>query len=86
MIWQITANHGGGYQYRLCPINEELTEECFQKHPLDFIKGSQYLQWNNGSRLHIKGMSVKMIFLESTKVYKFRVVNTNTQDLKLVGK
>ena len=62
MIWQITANHGGGYQYRLCPINEELTEECFQKHPLDFIKGSQYLQWNNGSRLHIKG--VKIIFLK----------------------
>ena len=19
VIWQITANHGGGYQYRLCP-------------------------------------------------------------------
>ena len=22
-IWQITANHGGGYQYRLCPAGED---------------------------------------------------------------
>lgn len=50
-----TANHGGGYQYRLCPLEDELTEECFQKHPLDFVRGLQYLQWNNGSRLNIPG-------------------------------
>lgn len=33
--WAITANHGGGYSYRLCPKpadgKEFLTEECFQK-------------------------------------------------------
>ena len=34
--WQYTASHGGGYQYRLCPANEELTEACFQKMPLKF--------------------------------------------------
>ena len=22
VIWQITANHGGGYQYRLCPAGQ----------------------------------------------------------------
>merc|ERR1712209_209155 len=34
--WAITANHGGGYQYRLCQSSSELTEECFQKIPLPF--------------------------------------------------
>ena len=26
----------GGYQYRLCPATEDLTEECSQKYPLEF--------------------------------------------------
>jgi len=34
--WQMTARHGGGYQYRLCPRSEPLTEACFQKTPLAF--------------------------------------------------
>lgn len=54
VIWQITANHGGGYQYRLCPLTSQpLTESCFQNMPLDFVKGQQFLQWNNGTRLKI---------------------------------
>ena len=32
----MTARHGGGYQYRLCPRSEPLTEACFQKTPLAF--------------------------------------------------
>ena len=40
-IWQITANHGGGYQYRLCPASEKITEECFQKNPLRFDTSKQ---------------------------------------------
>lgn len=36
--WQNTAEHGGGYQYRLCPASEPLTEECFQKTPLSFAE------------------------------------------------
>lgn len=56
--WGIRYNHGGGYQYRLCPANEELTEECFQKQPLDFVRDKQVLQWNNGTRLPIKGIFV----------------------------
>jgi len=57
-IWQIRANHGGGYQYRLCPASEELTEDCFQKHPLDFVTTAQRLQFINGTRLPIKGTFV----------------------------
>ena len=34
--WQMTARHGGGYQYRICPKASKLTEACFQKSPLEF--------------------------------------------------
>jgi len=34
--WQMTAQHGGGYRFRLCPKGRALTEACFQEHPLDF--------------------------------------------------
>merc|ERR1712137_916988 len=36
----ITANHGGGYSFRLCPKPQnlkDLTEECFQKGSLEFV-------------------------------------------------
>lgn len=51
--WSIRANHGGGYQYRLCPASAALTEECFQKMPLDFAKKT-WLEFRNGSRLEIE--------------------------------
>ena len=32
-------NHGGGYQYRLCPLEKmPCTEEDFQEMPLDFVR------------------------------------------------
>jgi len=46
--WGITANHGGGYQYRLCPANEKTTEKCFQAHPLDFVGEKQWIQYGHG--------------------------------------
>lgn len=47
--WGIRANHGGGYQYRLCPRppsgdNMDLTEKCFQRVPLRFVGDTQWLQ------------------------------------------
>lgn len=49
VAWGITANHGGGYSYRLCKIPQEgmtgLTEECFQKTPLNFVDNTQYVQY-----------------------------------------
>merc|ERR1719461_1855319 len=46
--WGIQANHGGGYQYRLCKVPEEgvkaLTEECFQKMPLEFASPMSWIQ------------------------------------------
>jgi hypothetical protein len=48
VAWGITANHGGGYQYRLCPAGEELTEACFQKTVVPFVGTSQWLQYGDG--------------------------------------
>lgn len=56
--WGIRYNHGGGYQYRLCPAKEELTEECFMRMPLEFVRTKQALRWNNGTRLPINGTFV----------------------------
>mmetsp|Transcript_39930 Transcript_39930/g.71823 ORF Transcript_39930/g.71823 Transcript_39930/m.71823 type:complete len:393 (-) Transcript_39930:125-1303(-) len=58
VAWGIRYNHGGGYQYRLCPASSPLTEECFQKMPLDFDRTKQALLWNNGTRYPIKGIFV----------------------------
>ena len=58
VVWQIGANHGGGYSYRLCPLNETLSEACFQRYPLDFDRSKQALIYPNGTRLPIKGTFV----------------------------
>merc|ERR1719393_942597 len=55
VAWGPRYNHGGGYQYRLCPTSEPLTEECFMKTPLEFVRTGQQLRWNNGTRLSIPG-------------------------------
>jgi hypothetical protein len=41
----LTANHGGGYSYRLCPKNENVSEDCFQRHVLRFAGGKHRLQY-----------------------------------------
>ena len=47
----LLANHGGGYQYRLCPIPDgnksKVTEECFQKNVLEFATHVSYIAWNS---------------------------------------
>lgn len=56
--WSIAANHGGGYQYRLCPKSEPLTEECFQRMPLAFASDKQMLILGNGTAVEITGTYV----------------------------
>jgi len=53
----VRFNHGGGYQYRVCPAHETPTEACFQRHPLPFT-GTQSLRWNDGTQVWIKGTFV----------------------------
>jgi hypothetical protein len=52
---QIENNHGGGYSFRLCPADEELTEECFQRTPLSFVEDQQGIVYKNGTVLPIQG-------------------------------
>lgn len=63
VAWAVQANHGGGYQYRLCPADEELSEECFQSNPLDFVGDTQWIQYgpdgmDRESRTEIKAHRV----------------------------
>ena len=49
--WYVSANHAGGYSYRLCKMPhggvEDLTEECFQENQLDFVGDKQWVIYNN---------------------------------------
>lgn len=45
VAWNHKAWHGGGYIYRLCPADQDLTEDCFDKMPLKFV-GNASLRWN----------------------------------------
>lgn len=58
VTWQVENNHGGGYSYRLCPFGANLTEECFQSIPLDFVTDQQGIVFQNGSVLPIQGKFV----------------------------
>jgi len=55
VAWAITANHGGGYAYRLCKSNGNISEECFQRNHLRFSGNLQWLQFgdNVSSRLEV---------------------------------
>lgn len=58
VVWQPENNHGGGYSWRLCPAVETLTEECFQKHPLNFVQDQQGIVFQNGTMKRIQGTFV----------------------------
>jgi hypothetical protein len=45
--WNIAANHGGGYSYRLCPKSKPLTEECFQRHVLRFASDASWIVYGD---------------------------------------
>ena len=42
--WSITANHGGGYAYRLCAKTGALDEACFQAGHLAFANNHSWIQ------------------------------------------
>ena len=50
VAWYADANHAGGYSYRLCKLTKEgisnVTEECFQQTPLDFVGDIQWVEYN----------------------------------------
>lgn len=44
VAWSLFFNRGGGYAYRLCPKSSKMTEDCFQKHHLQFASNQTWLQ------------------------------------------
>lgn len=59
VAWGMRFNHGGGYQYRLCPAEKmPCTEADFQTMPLDFVRDAHAIMWNNGSLFPIAGKFV----------------------------
>lgn len=46
--WALSAQHSGGYSYRLCPKDSTLSEECFQSNVLTFA-GNTSIHWNDDS-------------------------------------
>ena len=50
------ANHGGGYQYRLCPLAKP-TEECFRETPMPFV-GNSKLSLADGSMIELDSVDV----------------------------
>lgn len=53
VMWSMRSNHGGGVQWRLCPVEDNLTEACMQRNPIPFV-GRQYLLYRNGTRQLLK--------------------------------
>lgn len=48
--WGLSAQHGGGYSYRLCPKGSTMNEDCFQSNVLTFASQNSTLHWDDGSR------------------------------------
>jgi len=49
VAWAISANHGGGYHYRLCKVSDGVSEDCFQKTPLKFAGNNSYILHSDGT-------------------------------------
>jgi len=49
VAWSIDANHGGGYSYRLCPADGDLSEACFQSNVLEWATNTTTARWPNGA-------------------------------------
>jgi len=63
VVWGISANHGGGYSYRLCKMPAEgkhaLTEECFQQMPLRFVGDKSWAQHGDDESTRIEFKAVR---------------------------
>lgn len=81
----VTKNHGGGYQWRLCPGHSQSSHpsnSCFEANPLTFANADTVIQWTNGRKNHFRAKTVtgshvtpvnsqfRMIQIPMTEQYK----------------
>jgi len=52
--WGLSAQHGGGYSYRLCPKGSQVTEKCFQSNTLRFAAANSTIHFDDGSHADIE--------------------------------
>lgn len=60
VAFALTANHGGGYQYRLCPADQEQTEACFQTTPLEFASNMTWVQMADKVSTRVEVSSLRL--------------------------
>jgi len=53
VAWALSANHAGGYTYRLCKDDGAVTEECFQANTLKFATNVSWIWYPNGTKIEI---------------------------------
>jgi len=56
--YRLVVNHGGGYQYRVCPKTESPTESCFHANPLAFANGKTTVVYSTGKRISLNAVDV----------------------------
>lgn len=66
------ANHGGGYQYRLCKKSEftrdgASNEDCFQQLPLDYASDQSWIRTSNGTEIPFPAVRVTDANTEGVK-------------------
>ena len=71
--WTIRANHGGGYQYRLCPSNSNMTEECFQQTTMPFAGGSS-MMLGNGTMVKLNSTFVSEATLPAGSTWQMNPI------------
>jgi hypothetical protein len=64
--WALSAQHSGGYSYRLCPKDSDLTEACFQSNTLKF-EGNSSIHWNDESQPDKKIMTRTYVAPDGTQ-------------------
>jgi hypothetical protein len=47
--WGMSAQHAGGYSYRLCPKGSTISEECFQSNTLTFASKNSSIHLDNST-------------------------------------
>jgi len=56
--YRLLVNHGGGYQYRVCPKTESPTESCFHANPLAFANGKTTVVYSTGKKISLNAVDV----------------------------
>jgi len=56
--YRLVVNHGGGYQYRVCPKTQAPTESCFQANPLAFANGKTTVEYKTGKKISLHAVDI----------------------------